>query len=379
MSRTRSTIMQTGSDAVESDAKLPDLPRGAPSQTFTRDDHRGPGPRRPRGRWLHSDAETASHASTSLASTVRDYNFENRRRYHKFKEGRYAFPNDDAEQEREDMKHSMVVTLCGGKLHGAPLGNPRKIIDVGTGTGIWAIDMGDEYPEAEITGIDLSPIQPSFIPPNVSFGVDDAEAEWLYPGNSIDYIHVRNMGAAIKDWKKLLAQAYRQAFLPHIPPASLTYLRVLKPGGWVEIQEMKWNFNCDDTSMSKDYALLKMMDLVWQGLGKFGIEKDAADSNPERVAAAGFVNQVHDVKKVPMGEWPKREDLRMIGAYCKAVLYDGLHAVTIGPLTRGLGWTAEEVDVFLVDVRKDLLDSSVHSYVFYHSLAGQKPAEETAQ
>ncbi|KAF6822500.1 methyltransferase domain-containing protein [Colletotrichum musicola] len=332
-------------------------PKPSPETTIEAQDDAAYG-----GDGSHSDAETASHASTSLASTVRDYNFENRRRYHKFKEGRYAFPNDDAEQEREDMKHSMVVTLCGGKLHGAPLENPRKIIDVGTGTGIWAIDMGDEYPEAEITGIDLSPIQPSFIPPNVSFVVDDVEAEWLYPKNSIDYIHVRNMGGAVKDWTKLLSQAYR----------------VLKPGGWVEIQEMKWNFNCDDTSMSKDYALLKMMDLVWKGLGKFGIEKDAADSNPERVAATGFVNQVQDVKKVPAGEWPKREDLRMIGAYCKAVLYDGLHAVTIGPLTRGLGWTAEEVEVFLVDVRKDLLDSSVHSYVFYHSLAGQKPTGESS-
>ncbi|KAK1621557.1 S-adenosyl-L-methionine-dependent methyltransferase [Colletotrichum phormii] len=282
-----------------------------------------------------SASERDSKTSTTLAPTIR----------------RYTFPNDDAEQEREDLKHSMVVTLCGGALHSAPLKNPQQILDVGTGTGIWAIDT-------TVTGIDLSPIQPPYVPTNVAFIVDDAEAEWLYPENSLDYVHVRNMGAAIKDWEKLLA--------------------ALKPGGWIELQEMKWNFNCDDDTMPSDYALTKMMKLVWEGLGKFGIEADVADVNPKRLEDAGFVNQVEDVQKFPVGEWPKREDLKMIGAYCKAVLYDGIHGVTVGPLTRGLGWSAQEVDIFLIDVRKDLTNTGIHSYVFYHSVASQKPKESTS-
>jgi hypothetical protein len=86
------------------------------------------------------ETEADSRASTSISSSVRDYAFENGRRYHKFREGRYQFPNDESEQEREDMKHAMVVNLCGGKLHYAPVDNPQRIIDIGTGTGIWAID-----------------------------------------------------------------------------------------------------------------------------------------------------------------------------------------------------------------------------------------------
>jgi hypothetical protein len=86
--------------------------------------------------------ETASvtGAETSISSSVRDYAFEHGRRYHKYQEGRYLFPNDESEQEREDMKHSMIVNLCGGRLHYAPLEDPREILDIGTGTGIWAID-----------------------------------------------------------------------------------------------------------------------------------------------------------------------------------------------------------------------------------------------
>lgn len=86
------------------------------------------------------ESDLASRASTSVCSSVRDYEFENNRRYHRFQEGRYQFPNDDLEQEREDMKHAMVVHLCDGRLHFAPLEDPRRILDVGTGTGIWAID-----------------------------------------------------------------------------------------------------------------------------------------------------------------------------------------------------------------------------------------------
>lgn len=86
------------------------------------------------------ESDTASRASTSVCSTVRDYEFENNRRYHRFQEGRYQFPNDEPEQEREDMKHAMVVHLCEGKLHYAPLEDPQNILDIGTGTGIWAID-----------------------------------------------------------------------------------------------------------------------------------------------------------------------------------------------------------------------------------------------
>ncbi|CCF43091.1 TAM domain methyltransferase [Colletotrichum higginsianum] len=302
-------------------------------------------------------SETSSRASASLTSSIRDYNFENRRRYHKYKEGQYHFPNDDPEQEREDMKHAMVVHLCGGSLHSAPLENPQKVLDVGTGTGIWAIDMGDEYPEADIIGIDLSPIQPDFVPPNVQFIVDDAEVEWVYPDDTFDYVHLRNMAPSIKKWPELFAEAYR----------------VLKPGGWIEMQEMRWVYGCDDGTIGPDYAPAKMGANIKEGLARLGVEMNAAESYPTRVENAGFVNLQHEVKKVPVGPWAKDNNLRKIGDYCLAAIYDGLHAITIGPFTRGLGWSPVEVEVFLIQVRKDLLNPAIHAHVYFHSLSAQKP------
>ena len=69
--------------------------------------------------------------------------------------------------------------------------------------------VADEYPSAQVLGIDLSPIQPLWVPPNVKFMVDDAESPWLHPPDSFDFIHIRHMCSSIKNWPKLLEQAHK--------------------------------------------------------------------------------------------------------------------------------------------------------------------------
>ncbi len=63
--------------------------------------------------------------------------------YHQYRNGRYPIPNDDIEQNRDNTKHAMQQELLDGLLFYAPLGpDPRRIIDLCTGTGLWAIDGG---------------------------------------------------------------------------------------------------------------------------------------------------------------------------------------------------------------------------------------------
>jgi hypothetical protein len=67
--------------------------------------------------------------------------------------------------------------------------------------------VGDLYPSAAVTGLDLSPIQPVWVPPNVNFLVDDIEDTWLN-GNDIDLVHLRNMVPILKSPVKLLRDVY---------------------------------------------------------------------------------------------------------------------------------------------------------------------------
>ena len=67
----------------------------------------------------------------------------------------------------------------------------------------------DQYPSAEVLGIDLAPMQPNCVPPNCRFLLDDMEDDWDYEKNPFDYIHARFLAASINDWPRLVKQAYK--------------------------------------------------------------------------------------------------------------------------------------------------------------------------
>lgn len=66
----------------------------------------------------------------------------------------------------------------------------------------------DQLPGAEVLGVDLSPIQPKWVPSNCRFLVDDVEEEWLY-GDNFDMVHMRTMASVLKDIPKVLRRAYK--------------------------------------------------------------------------------------------------------------------------------------------------------------------------
>ncbi|KAK5991010.1 Methyltransferase pytC [Cladobotryum mycophilum] len=310
------------------------------------------------------DSDGLSSASTSAASSIRDYMFENGRRYHRFREGSYNFPNDDIEQEREDMKHAMVKLLCSQKLHFAPIGhNPQQILDIGTGTGIWPIEMGDQYPSALILGIDLSPIQPDWLPPNVRFLVDDVESPWLHPRNHFDYIHSRHTVMAVRDWMKLFRRAMEH----------------LKPGGWIELQEVHHTPQSahPEVGMAPDHPVPKFWRNVTAGLGALGVDLDivAGGRLANMMREAGFANVTERVLHIPIGTWPKNKVLKTVGLYWRTILLDGLQAIALGPLTRGLQWNRDQVELSIMEVRRAYYDNASLIYMPFHVIYAQKPLD----
>lgn len=96
--------------------------------------------------------------------------------------------------------------------------------------------MADEYPSAEVIGVDISPIQPSWVPPNLKFQIDDVQLDWTFDEDTFDFIHVRYMHGAIDDWGKL----YRQMF------------HCLKPGGWFQHIEPDIHLRCQNQECVKE-------------------------------------------------------------------------------------------------------------------------------
>jgi len=109
----------------------------------------------------YSEIETTA----SLTDSARRYRTENGRTYHAYHEGAYHYPNDQVENDRLDLQHHLWALTLKGKLGLSPPNQAGdfsgRVLDVGTGTGIWAVDFADEHPASTIIGVDLSPTQPT--------------------------------------------------------------------------------------------------------------------------------------------------------------------------------------------------------------------------
>jgi Methyltransferase domain len=135
--------------------------------------------------------EGVHSSSSSLASVVTNFRTMYGRRYHAFDDNAYWLPNDDEEINRLELQH-LVWKLClNGRLHIAPVPEDvHSVVDLGTGTGKWAMEFADAHPSAEVLGTDLSPIQSTLAPPNCTFIVENVEHDWEF-SEPFDYIHSR--------------------------------------------------------------------------------------------------------------------------------------------------------------------------------------------
>ncbi|KAI1500204.1 S-adenosyl-L-methionine-dependent methyltransferase [Biscogniauxia marginata] len=300
--------------------------------------------------------ETSISDSVTIGSSVYEHSYRNGRRYHRFRHGRYPIPNDETEQNREDMLHAMMLEATDGKLFFAPIqDSPHKIIDLGTGTGIWAIEMADKYPSAEVLGIDLSPIQPIWIPANCKFLLDDVEDTWEN-GHNWDFAHMRNMIPILRDPVKVLKDVFEN----------------LKPGGWVELQDVDGMVHCDDGTLPDNWPVLVFTNLMVEAFAKLGTKSHAAVFGREYLVESGFVNIQHHSIKLPYGTWPKNKTMRLIGMYYRTAaeeFFPAMGAIQL-PL---LGWQPEEIEVFFAKCRNAMRQDNVHAYGMMHFWSGQKP------
>ncbi|KAI5787939.1 S-adenosyl-L-methionine-dependent methyltransferase [Pyronema domesticum] len=301
---------------------------------------------------LDEDYDSAGYATTteSLSSSINEYIFENGRRYHSyFGVDKNLMPTDEKEQDRLDLHHEIMLRLLDGKITLAPLDHPQKILDLGTGTGIWAIDAADNYPEATVIGTDLSPIQPGWVPPNCKFEVDDAEQNWTYPADSFDFIHSRNLAQAISDWDNVMKEIYR----------------CTKPGGYVELAELGADLFSDDNTLQDDNGFKIYLQYLNKALVMMKRPQMNADSLRARLEDAGFVDiNVTNVKQ-PYGPWAKDRRMKNVGAMVLLMNDSGLmEAYGMAAFTRVLGMEQDEALKICKDAQAAIRNKNFHMYTY---------------
>ncbi|CAG8292899.1 unnamed protein product [Penicillium salamii] len=264
-------------------------------------------------------------------------------------------PNDEREQDRLDLTHHIYNLLLKGELTRAPVTNPHRVLDLGTGTGIWAMDYADANPGSEVIGIDLSPIQPSWVPPNCRFEVDDFEQAWSHQ-QPFDLIHGRELEGFIRDHDRFFAQV----------------LDNLNPDGWLEMATFETTTYSDDDTHLKATNFLYAIKNIHESSKLFGKDMASSSTWKSRMENAGFVNVTEEVYLLPQSPWPKDPKLKELGRYHQLNMIEAISPYTYALFTRMLRWSRVEIEALLAGIRKELRNTSYHLYTKVRVVYGQK-------
>ena len=272
------------------------------------------------------------------------------------------------------------MLLCDAHLHFAPLVQPKRILDIGTGTGIWAIQMAEQYPESTIWGTDLSPIQPSWYVESSSFRSSVAKLPGfliMSGSRSTTSKHQNGVGPTTiliiyiqgSCW---LQQDHGAAWYerPFSEPSIRLYIvcthiaivRHIKPGGYFEMQELDPRFRSDDGSLREDSNVSYWSRIICEASASYNRPIPEYTEYIKWFEKAGFVDVKRIYLKSPTNTWPKDPSLKEVGKFQLLAHVEGLEGISLGLMTRQLGWKADEVKVLMAKVRPELKDRSVHSY-----------------
>lgn len=289
------------------------------------------------GEEVYSDDDT-------IRSSVFEYPEEHGRTYHAYKDGTFFFPNDEQEQARLDFQHQLYLRLGKGVLYCSPVQNPSEILDLGTGTGIWAMEVAEQVPSARVLGIDLSPIQPEWVPNNCNFQIWDFEDGWEFE-RRFDLIHGRFLIGSISAPEQLIRRAYEH----------------LVPGGWLELQDVCPPTSDDNTIPSKS-AYRVWIDTWCEALRKAGRDPDLTTRYEDLMQKAGFINVKVELYKAPQNIWPKHPHYKNLGFWNAKNILEGIEGLSMRPFTKFLQWSADEVQAHLAKTRSDIKNPKIHAY-----------------
>ncbi|KAG6140669.1 hypothetical protein E4U38_007250 [Claviceps purpurea] len=268
----------------------------------------------------------------------------------------YLLPVDD----KTDFQHKLYLKVMDGNLGRAPVREPRQVLEVASGTGIWALEYATANPACHVTGTDISAIQHAHSLPNLTFVLHDFEKD-TWPaqcGHDYDYIHMRHTLICFDSTPAVLRRAFG----------------LLRPGGWIELYE----HNVTYVRMGKTKApplegtaYAKWASLIIQVARSGGRDLVKTVHYAAWLREAGFVNVTEKRFGLPMNAWPKDERLKQIG---RLSLKNELALVdSLGPALRKAVHDEEEAHAIEEGAKRDLQDPNMHVLREMFNVYAQKP------
>ncbi|MBX5450939.1 class I SAM-dependent methyltransferase [Thermogemmatispora sp.] len=260
----------------------------------------------------------------------------------------YMLPKDLGEVNRLDFQHYVLRALLRANYL-APIEQPRRILDVGCGTGQWAFELCQQFPQAEVVGVDLEQIKATTPPSNYRFVQGDVLRGLPFADASFDFVHQRLLTSALP--------------LAAWPEVVRELARVTAPRGWVELVEPGLGLRVTPAGPANEQLLSMGTQLAAQrGLDAEGA---VARSLKRYLHEARLVNIHVRTVEAPIGEWGGR-----IGSLLALDLREIWKAIS-APLAVHFNLSRQEV--------QDLINSacqewnSLHSRCSFIICYGQKP------
>lgn len=139
---------------------------------------------------------------------------------------------EDTEGKRLNTQHRLFASVAKKRIYFAPVKNPKAILDIASGTGVWGVDMAQHFKQATVDNLDINAVMGrqwlrvfSSNRPDLRKRLRFVEADALqrlpFEEDSFDFTHGRLLGV----------------FVPYSawPRVVHEMVRVTKPDGWIEL------------------------------------------------------------------------------------------------------------------------------------------------
>ena len=250
-------------------------------------------------------------------------------------------------------------------LYSAPLSKSpqQRVVDIGCGNGNWAIAFATEHPDAQVLGVDITLPQPKSTPTNCSFTTADAEVDWLFATEPFDLIHGRTLVNSIRDWPRFMRSA----------------LQHLKPGGWLELNDVAYRFWADDGCGEGESSMIRWWRVVLQqGSRDNGIDIHSVYKHAQQMWDAGFTDVRERFFNWPVGSARARtQEEKTIGDLQIQNMLLLIEGVTQTAIRDGhlRGMTTQQVQALADEAKRDIVENADrHGYYMpFATFVGQAP------